>query len=149
MTKQQAHILVKEALERRIIALKTILSDSFSAVASEDTKSSAGDKHETAVSMAQLEQEKLTHQINQLLALQQQFSRIQVNTVHTKVQLGSLLETKNGYFYVSVGLGKVEHENNSIFALGIDAPLVRLLLGKKVGESVEFNGIKTELLMIN
>ncbi len=149
MTKQQAHTWVKEALEQRIAALKTILADSFSAVASEDTKSSAGDKHETAVSMAQLEQEKLTHQINQLLVLQQQFSRIQVDTVHTKVQLGSLLETDKGYFYVSVGLGKVERENNSIFALGIDAPLVRLLLGKKVGESVEFNGSKTELIMIN
>ena len=149
MTKQQAHTWVKEALEQRIAALKTILADSFSAVASEDTKSSAGDKHETAVSMAQLEQEKLTHQINQLLTLQQQFSRIQIDTVHTKVQLGSLLETDKGYFYVSVGLGKVERENNSIFALGVDAPLVRLLLGKKVGESVEFNGSTTELLMIN
>jgi len=149
MMKQQAHFLVKEALEERIAALKTILADSFSAVASEDTKSSAGDKHETAVSMAQLEQEKLTHQINNLLSLQQQFFRIQVDTVHTKVQLGSLLLTDKGYFYVAVGLGKVENENNSIFALGIDAPLVRLLLGKKVGESVEFNGSKTQLLMIN
>jgi hypothetical protein len=149
MMKQQAHFLVKEALEERIAALKTILADSFSAVASEDTKSSAGDKHETAVSMAQLEQEKLTHQINNLLSLQQQFFRIQADTVHTKVQLGSLLLTDKGYFYVAVGLGKVENENNSIFALGIDAPLVRLLLGKKVGESVEFNGSKTQLLMIN
>jgi transcription elongation GreA/GreB family factor len=138
----------KNNLQSKIDGLKIVLDDICNST-SEDSKSSAGDKHETAVSMAQLEQEKLTHQINNLLSLQQQFFGIQVDTVHTKVQLGSLLLTDKGYFYVAVGLGKVENENNSIFALGIDAPLVRLLLGKKVGESVEFNGSKTQLLMIN
>ena len=149
MDKIKAHTLVKLALEERISSLKNILSNSFAAVASEDTKSSAGDKHETAVSMAQLEQEKLTHQINQLLTLQQHFSRIQSNRLHSKVQLGSLILTDKGYFYVSVGLGKVEQGNNSIFALGVDAPLVKLLLGKTVGDVVEFNGSTTEIKQIN
>lgn len=149
MTKIEAHQYLKEALAARITALKSILAGSFAAVASEDTKSSAGDKHETAVSMAQLEQEKLTHQINQLLVLQQQFQRIQTDTNHTKVQLGSLLLTDKGYFYVSIGLGKVEEGSKSFFALGMDAPLVRLLVGKQVGESVLFNGSTTEILKLN
>ena len=134
MDKIKAHTLVKLALEERISSLKNILSNSFAAVASEDTKSSAGDKHETAVSMAQLEQH---------------FSRIQSNTLHSKVQLGSLILTDKGYFYVSVGLGKVEQGNNSIFALGVDAPLVKLLLRKTVGDVVEFNGSTTEIKQIN
>ena len=149
MTKLEAHTALKMELEHRITALKAILTNSYDAVASEDTKSSAGDKHETAVSMAQLEQEKLTHQINQLLVLQQQFQRIQTDTNHTKVQLGSLLLTDKGYFYVSIGLGKVEQGGKSFFALGMDAPLVRLLVGKQVGESVLFNGSTTEILTLN
>lgn len=149
MTKIEAHQYLKASLLARIAALKTILAGSFAAVASEDTKSSAGDKHETAVSMAQLEQEKLTHQINQLLVLQQQFQRIQVDTNHSKVQLGSLLLTDKGYFYVSIGLGKVEHGGYSFYALGMDAPLVRLLLGKQVGDKVFFNNSSTEILMLN
>ena len=149
MTKLEAHTALKMELEHRITALKAILTNSYDAVASEDTKSSAGDKHETAVSMAQLEQEKLTHQINQLLVLQRQFLRIQTETVHTKVQLGSLLLSDKGYFYVSIGLGKVEQGGKSFFALGMDAPLVRLLVGKQVGESVLFNGSTTEILMLN
>lgn len=148
MTKLEANTALKMELEQRITALKSILAGSFAAVASEDTKSSAGDKHETAVSMAQLEQEKLTHQINQLLVLQQQFQRIQTDTNHTKVQLGSLLLTDKGYFYVSIGLGKVEEGSKSFFALGMDAPLVRLLVGKQVGESVLFNGSTTEILKL-
>jgi len=148
MTKLEAHTALKEELAQRIIALKAILTNSYAAVASEDTKSSAGDKHETAVSMAQLEQEKLTHQINQLLVLQQQFLRIQTDTVHTKVQLGSLLQTDKGYFYVSIGLGKITNVDQTLFALGIDAPLVKLLLGKQVGECVTFNGSSTEILNI-
>lgn len=149
MTKLEAHTALKMELEQRITALKAILTNSYIAVASEDTKSSAGDKYETAVSMAQLEQEKLTHQINQLLVLQQQFQRIQTDTNHTKVQLGSLLLTDKGYFYVSIGLGKVEQGGKSFFALGMDAPLVRLLVGKQVGESVLFNGSTTEILKLN
>jgi transcription elongation GreA/GreB family factor len=149
MTKLEVHTALKMELEQRITALKAILMNSYIAVANEDTKSSAGDKHETAVSMAQLEQEKLTHQINQLLALQQQFQRIQTDTNHTKVQLGSLLLTDKGYFYVSIGLGKVEQGGKSFFALGMDAPLVRLLVGKQVGESVLFNGSTTEILTLN
>jgi hypothetical protein len=149
MTKLEAHTALKMELEQRITALKAILTNSYIAVASEDAKSSAGDKHETAVSMAQLEQEKLTHQINQLLELQQQFQRILTDTNHTKVQLGSLLLTDKGYFYVSIGLGKVEQGSKSFFALGMDAPLVRLLVGKQVGESVLFNGSTTEILKLN
>jgi len=149
MTKFEANTCLKETLEVRISALKRILSSSFAAVASEDTKSSAGDKHETAVSMAQLEQEKLTHQINQLLVLQEQFQRIQTGHIHTKVQLGSLLLTDKGYFYVSIGLGKVVCGGDTFFALGMDAPLVRLLLGKEVGDTVLFNGSTTKILMLN
>ena len=148
MTKLEAHTALKMELEQRITALKAILTNSYIAVASEDTKSSAGDKHETAVSMAQLEQEKLTHQINQLLVLQQQFLRIQNDTVHTKVQLGSLLQTDKGYFYVSIGLGKITNVKQTLFALGMDAPLVKLLLGKQVGEFVTFNGSITEIVSI-
>lgn len=149
MTKLDANTAIKEELVQRISALKTILMNSYAAVASEDTKSSAGDKHETAVSMAQLEQEKLTYQINQLLVLQQQFLRIHADTVHTKVQLGSLLETNNGYFYVSIGLGKITYLETTLFALGMDAPLVKLLIGKQKGDCVVFNGSTTEILNLN
>ena len=149
MTKLDANTAIKEELAQRISALKTILMNSYAAVASEDTKSSAGDKHETAVSMAQLEQEKLTYQINQLLVLQQQFLRIHADTVHTKVQLGSLLETNNGYFYVSIGLGKITYLETTLFALGMDAPLVKLLIGKQKGDCVVFNGSTTEILNLN
>jgi transcription elongation GreA/GreB family factor len=43
----------------------------------------------------------------------------------------------------------VEQGSKSFFALGMDAPLVRLLVGKQVGESVLFNGSTTEILTLN
>jgi transcription elongation GreA/GreB family factor len=146
--KQLIHQLLKQELENRISSLKLILAQSFEAVASEDTKSSAGDKHETSVSMAQLEQEKLTRQINQLLELEQQFFKIKADTIHSKIQFGSLIETNNGFLYVSIGLGKVSNEKYDFYALGPEAPLVKLMIGKKTGDCVEFNGNKTEILQV-
>ena len=148
LEKEEVFKLLKSELIQRISALKNVLNSSFEAVASEDTKSSAGDKHETSVSMAQLEQEKLTHQINVLLSLEQQLNKIQSDTIHTQVQLGSLIETNKGVFYISIGLGNIKSNDFNFFAVGKEAPLVQLLIGKKIGQVVEYNGSKTEIIRI-
>ena len=138
------HLLVE--LEKRIVDLKTILNEMFEAAGGTDAKSSAGDKHETGVAMAQLEQEKLTKQINELLKLQENVLKINPSIEHTKVGLGSLVETNNGLYYFSIGLGSVNVEKEIVFALNPKAPIGELLTGKIKGDKVKFNGKTTEIL---
>ncbi len=132
----------------RIRNLKSILQEMFDAASRNDSKNSAGDKHETGVAMAQLEQEKLTKQINELLTIQENLQKINPTTSHTKIGLGSLVETNNGWYYFSVGIGTIKMESFSIFAINPKAPIGELLLGKTKGECILFNGKSTEILSI-
>lgn len=145
MNKEIVHQAVLENLKERINGLKSILNETFTSTA-EDSKSSAGDKHETSVAMAQLEQEKLTKQINEFLDLENIVLKINPSRPHQKIEMGSLVETSNGWYYFSVGLGIVKLDNTTIFAINPSAPLGQLMLGKTAGDQVEFNGKKTLIL---
>jgi transcription elongation GreA/GreB family factor len=148
LLKENVYQQVQLEIATRIANLKLILNEMFDAAAGNDAKSSAGDKHETGIAMAQLEQEKLTHQINELLKIQASLQKINPLLVHTKVGLGSLVETNNGWYYFSVGLGSIKIDGISLFALNPQAPIGALLLGKTIGDKVQFNGKTTEVLSI-
>ena len=147
MNKENVHRAILENVNERIQSLNSILKDTFQATA-EDSKSSAGDKHETGVAMAQLEQEKLTKQINEFLLLKEALLKINPSKVHTKIEVGSLVETNNGWYYFSVGLGAVKMNETTIFAMNPLAPIGTLLNGKMKGEQVAFNGKTTKILNV-
>ena len=133
-------------VENRIKNLKIILIEMFEAAGGTDAKSSAGDKHETGVAMAQLEQEKLTKQINELLKLQENLQKINPTIKQSKIGLGSLVETNNGFYYFSIGIGNLIIGNQTIFALNPKSPIGELLTGKIKGDKIYFNGKTTEIL---
>lgn len=148
MDKQVIHNLTVDFIQQKIDALNNIYKETLSAAAAEDSKSSSGDKHETAVSMAQLEQEKITKQINELLKQKKQLGQINSSLAHQIIKKGSLIETNNGWFYLSIGLGLVKNENFQFFCLSPQAPLGQLLMNKKVNETISFNGKTTEIKSI-
>jgi hypothetical protein len=89
--------------------------------------------------MAQLEQEKLSKQLNELLNQKNQIKSLNPQLVHIKITKGSLVKTNNGFYYFSIGLGVLEVNDNTIFALNPLAPLGQSMLGKKAGDSIIFN----------
>lgn len=103
-----------------------------------NTKSSVGDKHETSRSMIQLEMEKLGQQ--GLEAEKILKSILQIKSTSTKeVQSGSLIQLNNEYFFVGVGLGKINFMEQSVFCLSMMSPLGKHLLGKQMNDSISFN----------
>ena len=64
--KQKIFAACLASLDEKINSLKTSLLE-LEEGSENDTKSSAGDKHETARAMMQIEQEKLGKQLNELL----------------------------------------------------------------------------------
>lgn len=115
-----------------------------------ESKSTAGDKHETGRAMIQLEQERAGHQLAQaeqlLLSLQN------INTLlpaAETVQLGSLVITNKGSFYIAAGLGKITMEGELYFAVSSTAPVALALLGKRVGEGAMFNGQQLTVMAVN
>lgn len=112
--------------------------------ANSDTKSSAGDKHETSRAMAHIENERLA---NQLKALQNQVETLQkINPAITSesINFGSLVDCESIVFFLSVGIGNIKTERSSFFAIATDSPVGKSMLGKKVGDTIKIvNNIKT------
>ena len=147
MDKVVVHASTLLALSNKIASLQEILDDTYKSTV-DDTKSSAGDKHETSIAMTQLEQEKLSTQMNEFLKQQRTLLAINPNTKHQKIMQGSLVECKQAWYYFSIGIGLITVENTAIFAINPDSPLGRLLIKKKAGESVTFNGMVTEIIAV-
>lgn len=106
-----------------------------------ETKSSAGDKHETGRAMLQLELEKAG---NQLLAIEQQqkvLKRISVQNSTDVVRLGSVVETDKKKFYLAISVGQLVVENQTYYGVAAASPIGKLLIGKRVGDEITFNNI--------
>ncbi len=147
MDKTSVHASVMQEVTRRMIQLNELLQDAFDATANE-SKSSAGDKHETSRAMAQLEQEKIGGQLIEMTKLHAILQRIDPTFVSDSIQLGSLVETSSGWFYLSVGIGILNSGGNTLFCITPNAPVGKLLVGKKVQDSIEFNGNPTRIIQL-
>lgn len=139
-----------QALEKINLKIKEleIIADEVKSSLLSDTKSSAGDKHETARAMVQLEQEKLSKQLGEFLQMKSILSQINPEILHSQVGQGSLIHTSLGWYFLSVGLGQISLKGTTIFALNPNAPLGQHLMGKRVGEEVVFNGNTLEILEV-
>jgi len=98
-----------------------------------DTKSSAGDKFETGREMMQREMDKLSALVDNTLYSLNKLDRLANLPSSSVVAEGSLVETDQETYYISIGYGK----SDTIYAISIESPLGAELKGKKVGESVE------------
>lgn len=105
-----------------------------------ESKSSAGDKHETGRAMLQLEAEKLGAQYQTTLKSLNFIKQLDYTTPHQVVQLGSLVETNMGLFYICSGLGSIQVENTKLFVISPMAPLSKILINKAVNDQFTFNG---------
>lgn len=112
-----------------------------------DSKSSAGDKHETARAMAQIELERAGKQLNETQKLLQTFNQINFQS-HESVKLGSLVITNDFYFFISIPLGKLEIDSKEIYCFGTQAPFCSEIIGKKVGENFVFSNVQLTITSI-
>lgn len=113
--------------------------------ANNETKSSAGDKHETARTMMQLEQEKLGHQLKELQGQKSELEKIDISKPSTQIAKGTLIQSDKGFLFLSIGLGKISVEEKNVFAVSPQSPIGIKLLGKKENDVVEMNGVKYKI----
>jgi transcription elongation GreA/GreB family factor len=101
-----------------------------------DTKSSAGDKFETGREMMQREMDKLSALVDNTLNSIAKLDRIADLPASVVISEGSLVETDQETYFISIGYGKLD----SIYAISIESPLGLELKGKKVGDCIEMRG---------
>ncbi|WP_413998965.1 hypothetical protein ACMDB5_14435 [Flavobacterium sp. W1B] len=107
-----------------------------------DAKGSAGDKHETALSMMHLEQEKLNSKLREVLAQKAVLDKIDSNAIAETIIVGSLVKANGIYLYLSLALPKINIDGINVIALSPQSPLGTHLMGNKVGFQFEINTTK-------
>ena len=138
---------VENVLNKRLATLTSQVQELQDALQS-DTKSSAGDKHETAMAMAQLEQEQNQHLQDQVL---KQLSIMQQPRWLEPAQHGgpgALITTDHGFFFIAIALGKIQVHDQTVTTLSMASPLGRQFEHCMVGQRVTMGNITLQILEI-
>jgi transcription elongation GreA/GreB family factor len=98
--------------------------------------------------MMQIEQEKLGKQLKELHDQKRELERIDINSNGRTITKGSLVKTDKGDLFISIGLGKIKTEENTVIAISTSSPLAKKLLGKTTQDKIEMNGTIYTIQMI-
>jgi transcription elongation GreA/GreB family factor len=113
-----------------------------------EIKNSAGDKHETGRAMIQLEREKLGNQIREIELNDEKLNTIKVFKTSTNVSLGSVIVTNKANYYIAIAADSCQINSKVFYCISSQSPIGKLLIGKKINESIIFNDIESIILDI-
>ncbi len=123
----------------KIALLQNVLND-LQAAAANETKSTAGDKHETALAMLQIEQANKRQEWSLAQSQKKELENLLRQEPSFKINSGSFIKTNRGYFYLGVSLGKLEWDGIIIQAISTLSPVGKALMGRIKGENFIVNG---------
>jgi len=124
-------------VEERVSRLQSSIKDLEHDLGNE-TKSSAGDKYETSREMMNTEINKLQNQLQSFKKLKEVLAVIENRKASTTVQLGSIVKTSAANYFISIPVGEIMVEEEKFYAIGLNSPIGKLLLGKQEGEQFVF-----------
>jgi hypothetical protein len=136
-----------EDIERRINAIEETLA-SIRESRDNEMKSSAGDKYETGRAMMQIEEDKNRIQLAQALEVKNELQKLDIDKKTMRIENGSLVYTNAGIYFISIGIGKVELEEQLYYCVSRLSPVGQKLIGKRTGDEIEFNGNQIRIVTI-
>ena len=136
--KQKIHSHYIQMVQDRIDVFRDMIS-ALTEDSKNDAKGSAGDKHETALSMMHIEQEKLTNKLKEALTQKAILDKIDASQIARNIILGSLVQANGIYLYLSVALPKITIDGINVIALSPQSPLGTHLMGNIAGFQFEIN----------
>ncbi len=147
---QLKHQLFKECLRlvddrnSRLQKEMKALKDS----AASDTKSSMGDKYETSTEMMNLEKGKIAEQLGEASRMKQTLHNLDLDKIYAECQLGSLVVTESAAYFLATSIGKVVVGGVDFFVISPMSPIGQQLLGKRVGDQINFGGKSISILKV-
>ncbi len=113
------------------------------------SKSSAGDKHETARAMLQIDRENAGKQLGELENLERLLPKVDILATTDYARLGSLVQTNHGTFFISISLGVVTLSKTTYYCVALQAPIGKELAGTKQNDHFAFNGKTYKIISID
>lgn len=137
-TKEALFKICTQKVENRYQKIKQVLDDIKESLL-EESKSTAGDKHETGRAMLDIERENTSKQLQEVELLMSILKKMDINSKSDYVRLGSLVKTDKATYFISLSIGAVDIQNKSYLCVALNSPMGQMLLGKKEGDSFIFN----------
>lgn len=137
--KNELIIKCKDFVDERMKTIHEIISSNQNALQSE-TKSSAGDKHETGRAMLQLEMEKASLQLESVDQMKETLGKINFHYKSEIARLGSLVITSLGNYFLAISIGEIKVQNKIYFGVSLSSPIGKILLGAEENKEIVFNG---------
>jgi len=135
--KEELHKACFAFIENRLLTVKNTLSQIQESLLSE-TKSSAGDKHETGRAMLQLEREKAGNQLAEIQKVEENLSKVDAYRTSQTVHLGSVVYTTQANYYIAISAGVINLDKVSFYAISPSTPIGQILMSRTVGDTVKF-----------
>ncbi len=135
--KQELYSQCLNFVKSRIEAIKRNIEEIQQSLLSE-TKSSAGDKHETGRAMIQLEREKAGGQLREAEALKEALFKVNPLSTTLKITLGSVVYTSDLNYFIAISTGQIRINGIAFFAISPQTPIGQKLIGKTIGDEVVF-----------
>lgn len=124
-------------LTKRLIRLNNAIGELETDLGNE-TKSSAGDKYETSREMINAEINRLSGQLQHFKQLEDIFKMAKKGPTSKTIQLGSVVQTNQANYFLLIPVGEIKIDNQKFYGIGVDSPIGKLILGKRVGERFSF-----------
>ncbi|MEO6901732.1 MAG: 3-oxoacyl-ACP synthase [Bacteroidia bacterium] len=145
--KMTLHVHCLKYIEKCIDNVQQAIDDAMQS-GNNETKNSAGDKHETGRALLHLEQEKNSKQLYEAIALKEKLIRIDPYHSSNIISVGSIVFTTNGNFYIAIAAGKLEIDGKVYFTISPSSPIAIKLIGKKPEQCIEVNDRHYEILSV-
>jgi len=146
-TKEALYNHCLEFVDHRLQTVQNTIKEIQESLLSE-TKSSAGDKHETGRAMLQLEREKAGHQLAEIQKIKQNLFKIKIEKVTAVVGLGTVVYTNQADYFIAISAGEIKLEDGVFYAISPITPIGQLLLGKTVGDAIVFRDLNVTIRKI-
>ncbi|MDN5214278.1 3-oxoacyl-ACP synthase [Fulvivirgaceae bacterium BMA12] len=137
--KHRLHEACLATVEEKIHASRSAM-EVVQKAANQESKSSVGDKYETGRAMMQLELEKMAFQLEEAIKLKKQLHQIKLQELCHQAELGSVIITSIGNFFIAVSLGKIAIEDTVYFTISLASPIGQALYQHQAGDEITFNG---------
>jgi hypothetical protein len=143
--KERLYLQCEMFLDNRLQTFQETVSEIQKALLSE-TKSTAGDKHETGRAMLQLEREKLGKQLAVIQKSKALLARVDFKTDSSIICLGSIVCTTQLNYFICISAGELIDNDDKFYAISLHTPIAKLLLSKQKGDIIEFRGDKSVII---
>lgn len=147
MIKEELYQLCLNYADDCILAAQQAINDAIES-ANDDTKSSAGDKYETGREMMQQEIDRNRKQLDEAVKMRNTLLSVDLKKSSEIAQLGSIVITNLGKFYISISCGQLPVGGDIYFAVSAISPIGVKLIGQKKGYEFDFNGKKLKVLEV-